>query len=311
MTTSRHLFVLCTALFAFSATAIHAQSDQVRLTEMESLRAAVTLRQESLAAELFQYPEVEAIAASYEGKNATLRIIVNRRAPLSKDLKGRLAGLVSFDAHFNAATGSTLKIVPEKGEPIKALEAYVGGSTSNTAGCFEGTIGAAVEYRSDPQRKGFLTCNHVAAAEGPVLCPNAESSDEVVPGTALTKCHAGLSAGQLFSRIEIGVLPTDRNEVDAAFVVANAVRYDKLRFCPTGEYYLRPLDIPAGLPVRKLGAGSGYKDNGVVSSSDAIINVPYLPCGPTIAFQHQILVEGEQFGVSADSGSLVLDQYGK
>jgi hypothetical protein len=323
MTMARRFSVMC-ALLVCGATTIYAQSNQSRSDAIAPLPAAVAREQEALAALLFRYPQVEAIAADYDSSGPpSLRIIINhqrggthadRQVPLQKDLAEILLNLKSLEEEFKSTTGFVVRIVHiesrDDAPPLKALSAHVGGSTSNTAGCFEGTIGAAVVDRRDGQRKGFVTCNHVAGAEGPLLCPNGEESEEVVPGMALTGCHPGLSIGQLVRRHPISVVPNVLNEADAAFVEADDVHFDDLRFCQTGEYYL-PQDTPSKLKVRKYGAGSGYKDNGIVTSWDVMVNVPFLPCGPTAAFGHQILVEGAQFGISGDSGAAVLDEHGK
>lgn len=308
--------VMFAALVGCGAT-IRAQNDQVNSIEMPALRVAAEIEQERVAEALFRFPQVEAIAANYESDNTSvvLSIVIKQQgqSPIPVDLAKELAKVMSSDANFGPNKSFRRKylidLVPNP-KPLKTLRAHVGGSTSNKAGCFEGTIGAAVEDLTG-LRKGFITCNHVAAAEGPLLCPNADKSEEFVPGTAMTACHPEISVGRLTGRADrIDVTLNQWNELDAAFVEAADVRYDTLSFCPSGELYERQ-DIPDQLAVIKSGAGSGFTENGIVISSDAVVNVPFLPCGPSIWFHHQIRVKGLQFATDGDSGALVTDAHRK
>lgn len=309
-------FIICAAIVALAATTIHAQDDRERTeADMTRLQVEVERGQEFLATKFFDDPAVEAIAVRYESSTrASFAIIVNKRAQLREESKALLKTLVKLDtALFGTVNGMNFTIEPDfvGTEPLKSFGVQIGGSTSNKAGCFEGTIGAAVTDRNDHERKGFLTCNHVAAAEGPLLCPNATKAKEVVPATAKTGCHADEIAGRLVEAYRIGLAPADRNLVDAAFVEAKDVLADDCPIPLNSDFYRRAALIPWKLPVRKCGAGSNYTENGVVRWHDALVRVAFMPCGPTITFAHQIVVKGEGFATAGDSGAAVRNKDGK
>jgi hypothetical protein len=259
----------------------------------------------------FTFPEVEAIAASYDKSTASFALVVNKRVPgtgATELLNALRLDFSRFDTSaFDKVEGFSFRIDPTvETEPLKSLGIMVGGSTSNKAGCFQGTVGAAVVDKKDCKLKGYLTCNHVAAAEGPLLCPNAEEAKEVAPGG----CHAGQTVGRLVKRHPISFIPSVLNEADAAFVEAKDIGSDDCSICQNGEFY-NPKDIPKDLPVRKCGAGSRYTANGIVKYPDVLVRVPFIPCGPTITFAHQIWVTGDGFAKAGDSGAMAYDKDGK
>ncbi len=326
MKTARRTFFICIAIMS-SVVIVDAQED--RHTQESSvvveLRKALADRQVALARMYFSIPAVEGIALKYDVKNdggpvATVAFVVNRRAPKTRDL-GDLLAILNSDGDDQSVLGR-LGFKPIKGlrvaiqrefvetDPLKGFGVSVGGSTSNKAGCFEGTIGAAVVDRKDGNVSGYLTCNHVAAAEGPLLCPNAKEAKEVVPATAKTECQPGRTIGQLLKITEIKFGPLEQNAADAAFVQAKDVVWDGCPIFPNGDFYYSKAITPR-LRVRKCGAGSDYTDNGFVEWPDVLIRVPFIPCGPTITFIHQILVRGRGFAVAGDSGSLATDKDGK
>jgi hypothetical protein len=320
MKNARRSFFVCAALMACLVAPVHAQDEKSlsdARSEMERLRIHVARGQEILAQLFFPFPAVEAIAAKYDKRAASFAVVINKRVQPPPELRDLLVTLSkdlnALDtAGFNKAEGFSFTIEPDfvKTEPLKPFGVQVGGSTSNKAGCFEGTIGAAVVDKSDSTLKGYLTCNHVAAAEGPLLCPNAEEAKEVAPGTAKAGCHAGQAVGRLVRRHPISFIPSVLNEADAAFVEAKDVRWDYCSICQNGDFY-HPADIPKNLSVRKCGAGSNYTDNGVVVWPDVLVRVPFIPCGPTITFAHQILVSGDRFAQAGDSGAPAYDKDGK
>jgi hypothetical protein len=200
-------------------------------------------------------------------------------------------------------------------EPLRTFAARMGGSTSTKAGCFEGTVGVQVADNTSAAT-GYVTNNHVAAAEGPLLCPNAKRTPQVVPGTKATMCHAGPAAGVLHRRPEIEFAP-QTNLVDAAFVKAGGLKCDGCGIHPSGSWYTLAetgsLALPSSAPpqLQKCGAASGHTGNGTVISIDAWVRVIFLPCGLTAQFAPQIEINGRGFAMSGDSGAWVFDSQGK
>ncbi|HXA19517.1 MAG TPA: hypothetical protein VN380_21180 [Thermoanaerobaculia bacterium] len=317
----RSLIVYVAVMACFDMTA-HAQNREARdagpaTEEEQALTDDVQLR----IMELLSDPAVEGVAADVDNLGATFAIVRDRTIPLGEKSRKVISDLASDPAPLYSqplrelAPAYVIRVLNvEKYEvltgPLRVFGVAVGGSTSNEAGCFEGTVGAYVVDRSDRNLVGYLTCNHVAAAEGPLLCPNAREAREVAPATKETGCHPGEAIGRLLRIYHLDFRPNAPNRADAAFVQAKGVQWDDKKIKPDGTaYHFR--GITAGLPVRKLGAGSGYTDNGIVERRKFLIRIPFIPCGPTITFVRQILVKGEGFAVAGDSGSMVYDNNGK
>jgi len=264
----------------------------------------------------------------------TYRIYVNMRLPWPKLLEDFLADPARFlnlpraavTRTADAASADETSCVgrwcfkPVRMEPLRTFAARMGGSTSTRAGCFEGTVGVHVVDNTSGAT-GYVTNNHVAGAEGPLLCPNAGRARQVAPGMKITMCQAGPTAGRLQRRAEIEFAPDD-NVVDAAFVKAGNVRCDGCGIHPNGEWYTRTsLAGPsaASLQLLKCGVGSdptksgvgSLTTNGRVVSNDVSLKLIFLPCGLTAKFIQQIEIEGEHFAQSGDSGAWVFDPHGK
>ena len=308
--------IFCVAVMACFDMTIRAQNRDVRepgpaTEEVQTLTDEVQLR----IMELLSDPAVEGVAAEVDNRGATFAIVRDRTIPLReksraiiRDLASDPAPLYSDRLQRLVPPNYDLRVLKDEDddvltEPLRVFGVAVGGSTSNEAGCFEGTVGAAVVDRSDRKLVGYLTCNHVAAAEGPLLCPNAREASEVAPATKETGCHPGATIGWLLRIYHLDFRPNAPNHADAAFVQAKGVHWDDDKVHPDGTaYHFR--GITAGLSVRKLGAGSGYTDNGIVDKRKFLIRIPFMPCGPTITFVRQILVKGEGFAKGGDSGAM-------
>jgi hypothetical protein len=264
----------------------------------------------------------EGVAARYELGEARLTIFVvspdegrtEEIAPEAAILPMRaifleIVGRIPLPAHVTLERDADAVIFTE---PIQSLGVALGSSTSNTAGCFEGTVGVAVYDKDDRSIQGYVTCNHVAAGEPPLLCPNGEGAKQVVPATAMMNCHGSHVVGRVLRRHPINPIPSIDNEVDAAFVQTNHhVDPEGCRHLirPNGSAY-RLGETPLN-PVRKCGARTHYTENGEVKWSDALIRIPFMPCGMTATFIHQIVVKGSQFARAGDSGAWVFDSTGK
>jgi hypothetical protein len=313
MNTTRHSLLVGVMLTCI-VTTLHAQDNPERTdprAEMQRLQERVERAQELLADSFFVHPAVEGVAANYENTTKVTFVVVANKRVKHDDLGALIDKVDRLDpAGFKTLSGLDFRIdhTPMWTEPLKAFGVQIGGSTSNKAGCFQGTIGAAVVDRNNSGVQGFLTCNHVAAAEGPLLCPNAKKAKVVVPATAKTECHAEQVVGRLAKREQIKI--SDWNFVDAAFVETKEVRSD---YCPvhqSGDFY-SSVFLPPRLSVRKCGAGSNYTDNGVVLRLIFYGRVSFMPCGLAYKFSRQLIVHGRGFSQAGDSGAMAMDEYGK
>src|SRR5689334_14681101 len=190
---------------------------------------------------LYQEPAFQGIGTELtsDAGVTTYRIYINKRLLQDDKLSGRLKAFFDDPARFldlPLASGTSSAVVPPavetvcvgpwcfrpvRMEPVRTFAAPMGGSTSTKAGCFEGTVGVVVADNTSGAT-GYVTNNHVASAEGPLLCPNARRVPQVAPGTKVTMCHAGPTAGRLQRRTTIEFAP-QTNLVDAAFVKAGNV----------------------------------------------------------------------------------------
>ena len=284
---------------------------------------------------LYQEPAFQGIGTELTSDAGVTiyRIYVNRRLLPDDKLSGRLKEFFDNPAKFldlPLASGTSSAVVaqaaetacvgpwcfkPVRMEPVRTFAAPMGGSTSTKAGCFEGTVGVRVADNTSGAM-GYATNNHVAGAEGPLLCPNARRAQQVAPGTKVTMCHAGPTAGTLHRRSIIEFAP-QTNLVDAAFVKAGDVKCDGCGIHPTGGSYTlaetASLAFPTSSPppLQQCGAASGHTTNGTLISKDAWVRLILLPCGLTAQFEHQIEIKGQRFAKSGDSGAWVFDAQGK
>jgi hypothetical protein len=302
------------------------------ITDQPRPPADVERIQHQLLALLYQEPAFQGVGTQLTSDPGvtTYRIYVNRRLLRNDELPERIKALLAspgkyLDLASSPAMAGTVNgetscvgpwcFKPVRMEPLRTFAVPMGGSTSTRAGCFEGTIGLGVADNTSAAT-GWVTNNHVAAAEGPLLCPNARSAPQVSPGTKATMCHAGSTAGTLRRRPEIEFAPRD-NLVDAAFVKGGGVQCDPCGIHPNGSSYTLAeagsLAFPTSAPpqLQKCGAATGHTTNGTIVSNDAWVRLIFLPCGLTAQFSHQIEIAGSHFAMSGDSGAWVFDARGK
>lgn len=195
---------------------------------------------------------------------------------------------------------------------IKAEAAPVpmGSSTSNTGGCFTGTLGVTAKLNGEI---GYVTSNHVAAAERNRLCPNtgnAKTQGSPASGDPGQDCKDGDTIGRLLKWQPIDVWSTKvENVVDAAFVRGTGV---------TGKnrcgivWTANAVDPTMPMRVKKCGATDKSPTFGEIVDLNAAVIVRYRG-GFSVKFFHQIMIKGDSgsmFSKPGDSGSAIFTETG-
>jgi hypothetical protein len=197
---------------------------------------------------------------------------------------------------------------------IRATGAMMGSSTSNAGGCFTGTLGFTALSDDGKKTFGYVTNNHVAAADKNRYCPNSENSErQVSPATGMNNCSDGLTIGRLDQTAIIPIKFTYDpknpvpNDVDAAFVSERGIGVSPVNRCNIAwsATTITPDDVYAHT-VQKCGARTNLTMGTVVDKA-AIAKVRY-HCGFLAYFRDQIAVRSSSqlFSDFGDSGSLVV-----
>jgi hypothetical protein len=199
-------------------------------------------------------------------------------------------------------------IDPIQTNGIRPLGPPMGTATRDTNGCQIGTLGVAATDAAT--HKGYITCNHVAAVEGLLLCPNAAKANEV----GLSQypiCDPSVSIGKLTGPPPEIKDPPVYNEVDAAFVEERGGGVDatnKCGYCPNGKV-VNPTEAEQNhIEIYSCGAATGPM-TGNVKLATAVVKLSYGLCGEVGWFSGQIEVDGP-FGKGGDSGAVAFDKDG-
>jgi hypothetical protein len=183
----------------------------------------------------------------------------------------------------------------------------IGASTSNTAGCMKGTIGLTAQMGDDP---GYLTANHVAAAQEYRLCPNVgDQRTQMYPATATTPdCRDTAAIGRLGGWNIIRWFGSGApNMADAAFVVQQPVgAVETTTKCGVDIPWIATSVTPADAynkKVQKCGAATKLT-TGYVTDPMAKVWVRY-KCGLRAKFENQIGIQQSMFSAHGDSGAPV------
>lgn len=196
---------------------------------------------------------------------------------------------------------------------VFGLPVPMGVSTGNVNGIFAGTLGVRVHRVGLPSNVGYITNNHVGAANGAGLCP-AQLNPTRLPAFSLDQCQPGRldapgnvcvppSIGDLTQAVPLIMGGQFENVVDAVFVQSTRSLVNKLILdignpSPT-------VQAPAvGLAVRKSGRTTGFT-TGTIQTLNATVNVGYNTCG-TAKFVGQMIITPGGFSAAGDSGSLIL-----
>jgi hypothetical protein len=314
-------------IVAFASAAFPQQVAAPSMREINLAAIKALKIRDAIAALLFPFPAMQGVGVQYRGDNRVREVVfrvyrdVNLVSPPIYDqllVRGiDLFKLGLFDTPSNVVPkeiernlymspqieidGVRYVVQDVPTQTIHAFGARFGDSTSNKAGCYEGSVGFAVVAKANAYLKGYITCNHVAAAEGPLMCPNGQAVREYVPGTSRNMCESGESVGVLYRRQPIDFNLGVANSVDAAFVRADNVQPDHCGINPTDN----PVQATPWLKVRKCGAAS-YLTEGHIKAIQARLKVLFLPCGLVAEFADQIEVDDSGFALSGDSGAGVV-----
>lgn len=263
--------------------------------------------QKKYEAALFQNPSVQIVAIGWQdgSKEWALSVYVLPGTPaveIPADLEGvpvRIKETGPIDALDGGAAHRRQQSLPIK----------LGASTSNTLGCFAGTMAFKVCEVDNPSLTGYLTNNHVATAAGTGLCPNEapRSTWETHVARYDNDCRPyAIIVGFLERYVRIDY--RGENMVDAAFVKEFGRNTVSEEILDIGFPTHTPRDAEVGDVVRKSGRTTGDTTSRVIEVN-ATTDVSYGSCG-TARFTGQIIADNAgRFVDAGDSGSPVVDEY--
>jgi hypothetical protein len=189
----------------------------------------------------------------------------------------------------------------------------MGVSTSNVNGIFAGTLGFRVFRIGQTSNVGYITNNHVAAANGANLCP-LQVNPQRLPAFGVDQCQPGrLDAGgactppvigDLVQAVPIVMSTAFHNTIDAAFVQSSRSLVNKT-ILDIGNPSPTTIEPAVGASVRKSGRTTGLT-TGTIQTINAAVNVGYgASCG-VARFIGQIIITPGSFSAAGDSGSPIL-----
>jgi hypothetical protein len=204
-------------------------------------------------------------------------------------------------------------------DEIRALQIFplpvpMGVSTGPNHIIMAGTLGFRAHRIGQTFAVGYVTNNHVAAANSSSVCP-AQLNPARTPTFGRDQCQPGrLDApnfqcrvppiGDLVQAIPIVMGGSFQNTVDAAFVTSTRSLVSK-SIRNIGNPSPTVQEPAVGLGVRKNGRTTGLR-TGTIQTINTTVNVNYgSGCG-TGRFVGQVLITPGTFSAPGDSGSLIL-----
>jgi hypothetical protein len=188
----------------------------------------------------------------------------------------------------------------------------MGTSTGNNNGNFAGTLGYRVFRIGQSGNVGYITNNHVAAANGTNLCP-LQVNPQRIPAFGVDQCQPGRldasgsctppTIGDLVQAVPIIMGGSFENTVDAAFVQSSRALVDKT-ILDIGNPSPNVIEPAIGASVRKSGRSTGLT-TGTITTINTTVNVGYGSCG-SAKFVGQIIITPGGFSAAGDSGSPIL-----
>lgn len=192
---------------------------------------------------------------------------------------------------------SSRRVGPEFIQRFVALQAKMGTSTSNDAGCFAGTLGIVAKQKTTGVA-GYITNAHVAAASARRLCPNGIEREQLAPGRADDPhCMKTTTIGKWVTATHIPVNGKTAAEVDGAFVAEVAGTVDAKNacgLCPT-DFSSVNAEVAKNTGMEILTCGrraTPMTTKGTVKDPVAVLWARYA-CGIRALFKNQIIVEGD------------------
>lgn len=198
------------------------------------------------------------------------------------------------------------------------LPVPMGTSTSNSNGCYAGTLGVRAHRAGQTSKVGYITNTHVASPGGASLCPGqaAFGVDQFQRGSLDTVPQCSNTGrkkiGDLVQHVPLVFGEFFENTVDAAFVTTTRTSV-KRSILSIGNPSNLILPAALNMQVQKSGRTTGLKF-GTVSTINVTLNVNYgANCG-VAKFVNQIAISSiapAPFGAPGDSGSLILHRTAK
>jgi hypothetical protein len=193
-----------------------------------------------------------------------------------------------------------------------ALPVPMGTSTGNNNGNFAGTLGYRVFRIGQSSNVGYITNNHVAAANGANLCP-LQVNPQRLPTFGVDQCQPGRldasgsctppAIGDLVQAVPIIMGGSFENTVDAAFVQSSRASVNKT-ILDMGDPSPTIIEPAIGASVRKSGRTTGLT-TGTIITINTTVNIGYGSCG-SAKFVGQIIITPAGFSAAGDSGSPIL-----
>jgi hypothetical protein len=282
--------------------------------DSNKLHALVTVQKEN-EPELFRIPGVAAVGIGATGASGEVGIHIYL------DESNPQASTTAIPRRLNGAAVRVLQT-----DPIRALDGPpgnnhrqnfplpvpMGTSTGNSNGNFAGTLGYRVVRIGQNGNVGYITNNHVAAANGVNLCP-LQANPESIPAFGVDQCQPGSldatgsctppAIGDLVQAVPIVMGGSFENTVDAAFVQSSRASVDKM-ILDIGNPSLSIIEPAIGASVRKSGRTTGLT-TGTITTINATVNIGYGSCG-SAKFVGQIIITPGGFSAAGDSGSPIL-----
>lgn len=239
---------------------------------------------------LMELPGFEAVAVNFDGPEPYVIVYLSRAAlPAAPQTFTAQAIQGVFVNLLNRYGIKDVRV--EQAIQFHAVQAKMGNSTSNDAGCGIGTLGIVLIDANDV--RGYLTNAHVAAANGRLLCVNGTEKDQLWParGDSHT-CNTTRKIGELVAKTRIPVGKTTAAMVDGAFVkeISGEISPENAcNLCPSDLSIVAPKDAK-GMGVHACGRNNTTATKGTVIEDEVTAWVSY-PCGGRALFTRQILVE--------------------
>jgi hypothetical protein len=261
---------------------------------------------------LFQNPNVQAVGIGLHGDKEELALSVylltgSDPAVIPANLEG-VDVVVKETGPIRALGDIEIADTGAAHRRRQSMPIKLGVTTSNTLGCFAGTLGFKVCDAANPSITGYVTNNHIAAAAGSYLCPNegyrgAWQTHEARYDNDCRPQNLIIGFLERFVRINY----RGENRVDAAFVKEFGRNTVSEEILDIGFPTRTPRNPDVEEVVLKSGRTTGLTIS-FVTEVNATVDVEYgRNCG-TAPFTGQVLVYNfDRFVDAGDSGSPVVD----
>jgi hypothetical protein len=291
---------------AFAADPVIAEGAAITAAQFDAVKAV----QKKYEASLLQTAGVVGVGIGLAegGSDLALHVFFNPEA----------AG-ASASAIVGSADGIPVEII--ESDEIKAfageanrlqynLPVPMGASTSNSNGCYAGTLGVRVYRAGQTSKVGYITNTHVASPGGANLCPGqaAFGVDEFQRASLDTSPQCSRAGwkkiGDLVQHVPLVFGGLFENTVDAAFVASTRTNVKRF-ILNIGNPSNLTVAAALNMPVQKSGRTTGLRF-ATVTTLNVTANVNYGSACGVARFVNQIAITPGTFSAAGDSGSLIL-----